>query len=548
MGIKDSARPRLAGLARHRPRFDRTTRTTGPGSGPGVRRLRRRREAGLAARPGRAVLPGRRLGRARRLPRPRARQLRAPLPHHLGHRARPSSRPSSAGCASASTRGRVELRFRHRVDALTVTDGAVDRGPRRGARARAGARGAPQLAHRGRRLRAARAGRRRHLRRHRRQPRPGPRQLAGPAGRAARSGCSPASPRTSTGGCSASPSEAGARLINRDRMWHYTEGIENWNPIWPGHGIRILPGPSSLWLDATGKRLPAAALPRLRHPRHARAHHARPATTHLVRAHPEDHREGVRALRLRAEPRPHRQEHPRGAPARRGRAHRARSRRSWSTARTSSSRDDLAPGRGMNELTGRAAARPRRRRARRSRRATARSTTRSPRTSRSSRSAAPARYRGDRLIRVARAAPDPRPEGRPADRRPAQLLTRKSLGGLETDLVRPGCLRRTRRHGSPLPGLYAAGEAAGFGGGGMHGYRSLEGTFLGGCLFTGRGGPGGGARHRRLSGPAARPSGRSSPGGSVVRRIAAAAAVDGLGAVLSPSPFPVPGRPAARPR
>ena len=54
---------------------------------------------------------------------------------------------------------------------------------------------------------------------------------------------------------------AGARLINRDRMWHYTEGIRNWNPIWPNHGIRILPGPSSLWLDATGKRLPPPLYP-----------------------------------------------------------------------------------------------------------------------------------------------------------------------------------------------------------------------------------------------------------------------------------------------
>jgi predicted oxidoreductase len=48
---------------------------------------------------------------------------------------------------------------------------------------------------------------------------------------------------------------AGAHLINRDRMWHYTEGIQNWDPIWRNHGIRILPGPSSLWLDARGRRL-----------------------------------------------------------------------------------------------------------------------------------------------------------------------------------------------------------------------------------------------------------------------------------------------------
>src|SRR5260221_3230403 len=54
---------------------------------------------------------------------------------------------------------------------------------------------------------------------------------------------------------------AGGNIINRDRMWHYTEGLHNWNPIWTGHGIRILPGPSSLWLDAGGKRLPVALFP-----------------------------------------------------------------------------------------------------------------------------------------------------------------------------------------------------------------------------------------------------------------------------------------------
>src|SRR5699024_12071892 len=53
----------------------------------------------------------------------------------------------------------------------------------------------------------------------------------------------------------------GANLVNRDRMWHYTEGIKNWNPIWQKHGIRILPGPSSMWLDARGNRFPAPNLP-----------------------------------------------------------------------------------------------------------------------------------------------------------------------------------------------------------------------------------------------------------------------------------------------
>ena len=55
--------------------------------------------------------------------------------------------------------------------------------------------------------------------------------------------------------------KAGGSVINPDRMWHYTEGIQNWDPIWPMHGIRILPGPSSLWLDATGNRLPVPLFP-----------------------------------------------------------------------------------------------------------------------------------------------------------------------------------------------------------------------------------------------------------------------------------------------
>ncbi len=62
------------------------------------------------------------------------------------------------------------------------------------------------------------------------------------------------------------------------------------------------------------------------------------------------------------------------------------------------------------------------------------------------------------------------------------ILARKSLGGIQTDLQS----RALTPDGSPLPGLYAAGEAAGFGGGGIHGLRSLEGTFLGGCILTGR--------------------------------------------------------------
>ena len=130
---------------------------------------------------------------------------------------------------------------------------------------------------------------------------------------------------------------AGARLINRDRMWHYVEGIRNWAPIWPRHGIRILPGPSSMWFDATGKRLPAPLFPgsdTLGQLHYIMAHRPR---LFLVHPDPEHHQEGVRALRLRAEPRPHRQElaHDRSS-APPTRARRRRSRRSSRTAPISS--------------------------------------------------------------------------------------------------------------------------------------------------------------------------------------------------------------------
>jgi predicted oxidoreductase len=91
-------------------------------------------------------------------------------------------------------------------------------------------------------------------------------------------------------------------------------------------------------------------------------------------------------------------------------------------------------------------------------------------------------YIGDRLVRVASPRPILDPSARPLIAVKLHVLTRKSLGGCETDLS----ARVLSADGSPIPGLYAVGEAAGFGGGGAHGCRALEGTFLGGCLFSGR--------------------------------------------------------------
>ena len=276
--------------------------------------------------------------------------------------------------------------------------------------------------------------------------------------------------------------EAGGRIINPDRMWHYVEGLQNWDPVWENHGIRVLPGPSSLWLDATGKRLPAPYYPgfdTLGTLRHLRGHRPRLL---VVRAHPEDHREGVRALRLGAEPRPDRQGHAAAAQPGALRGAGTRSRRSSSTVPTSSSRTRCPSwSQGMNALTGdglidlaslRHLVETRDREmdnaftkdlqiaALRSARA----------------------YRGDRLVRVASPHKMLDPRNGPLIAVRLHVLTRKTLGGLETDLDG----RVLTAAGYPLPGVYAAGEVSGFGGGGMHGYNSLEGTFLGGCLFSGR--------------------------------------------------------------
>jgi len=89
---------------------------------------------------------------------------------------------------------------------------------------------------------------------------------------------------------------------------------------------------------------------------------------------------------------------------------------------------------------------------------------------------------GDRLGRVVVPHRLTDPKAGPMIAVKLHILTRKTLGGIETDLQG----RALKADGTPLTGLYAAGEAAGFGGGGVHGYRALEGTFLGGCIFSGR--------------------------------------------------------------
>ena len=283
---------------------------------------------------------------------------------------------------------------------------------------------------------------------------------------------------------------AGGRVINPDRMWHYPEGIVDHSPIWSHHGIRILAGPSSLWLDARGQRFPVPLFPgfdalgALRHviksgydyswfvldqatvsaeialsgseqngdltDRNLRrlAGRVRSGPTPEVRAFQEvgvDFVSAKSVLELAAQMNQLVGEHLIDGEALR---------------ETIEARDlQVRSGLGKDpQVVATAAAR---------------------------------RFLGDRLLRVVAPHelldPKARGEGRAGSGAPLiairlHVLTRKTLGGLETDLDG----RVLRPDGSPLPGVYAVGEAAGFGGGGAHGYRALEGTFLGGCLFTGR--------------------------------------------------------------
>lgn len=274
---------------------------------------------------------------------------------------------------------------------------------------------------------------------------------------------------------------AGARLINRDRMWHYTEGIENWNPIWSRHGIRILPGPSSLWLDARGRRLPVPLFPgfdtlgTLEHIMSTGYDYTWFVLTQKIierefalsgsEQNPDLTGKSLRGVLGRIGS---------GAPGpvEAFKAHGP----DFVVA------DNLAElVRGMNALTPEALLDPvavEREMVARDREMA------NPYTKDLQVTAihGARRYLADRLSRVAKPHRLLDPKAGPLIAVRLNILTRKTLGGLETDLH----ARVLDHDGAPVPGLYAAGEATGFGGGGMHGYRSLEGTFLGGCLFSGR--------------------------------------------------------------
>ncbi len=273
----------------------------------------------------------------------------------------------------------------------------------------------------------------------------------------------------------------GGRIINPDRMWHYPEGLHNYAPIWSRHGIRVLCGPSPLWLDAEGRRFPAPLFPgfdslgALQHIMTTGYDYSwlllnarilkREFALSGSEQNPDLSECDLRLVFSRVLP---------GAPE--------------PVAAFQERGSDFVVRRtlpevahGMNTLTGaaliNAAALQRTVSARDRQLANGFSKDAQITAIRAARA-----YIGDRLIRVAQPHRLLDPAAGPLIAVRLSILTRKTLGGLETDLAG----RVLRADGHALPGLYAAGEVAGFGGGGMHGYRALEGTFLGGCLFSGR--------------------------------------------------------------
>ncbi|MEM7318249.1 MAG: FAD-binding dehydrogenase [Pseudomonadota bacterium] len=277
--------------------------------------------------------------------------------------------------------------------------------------------------------------------------------------------------------------KAGGNVINGDRMWHYTEGLRNWDPIWPSHGIRVLPGPSSMWFDATGNRLNPPCLPgfdtlgTLREILKSGYEYSWFILTQKVikkefalsgseqnpdltsKKWSEVIRERLLSGSRATGPIEAFKEH--GA--------------DFVVANTLG---DLV--RGMNQLGDDLLDEAQIRAQIEARDAQADN----PFTKDAQMMAihAARNYRGDRLMRTAKPHKFLDPANGPLIAVKLHVLTRKTLGGLHTNLDS----QMIGADGSVVPGLFAVGEVAGFGGGGYHGYNALEGTFLGGCIFSGR--------------------------------------------------------------
>lgn len=388
--------------------------------------------------------------------------------------------PFEKAVRAAAESGRLQLRFRHRVDGLTLTGGTVDgvRGsilePSAAARGQSSSRevaGEFELHAQAVLVTSGGIGGNHDLvRKHwpARMGQPPAEMLSGV-------------PDHVDGRMLAISEAAGAAVINPDRMWHYTEGIQNWDPIWPRHGIRILPGPSSLWFDARGRQLPVPLFPgfdtlgTLEHIMATGYDHTWFVLTQKVierefalsgsEQNPDLTGKSIAKLLQRVKA---------GAPG----PVEAFMRHGTDFVVEANLNDLVA---GMNKVAGEDLldlADLRRQIEARDREID------NPYTKDMQLTAVRAarRYRGDKLVRVAKPHKFLDSSSGPLIAVRLRILTRKSLGGLQTNLD----AQVLGADGEPIPGLYAAGEVAGFGGGGMHGYRSLEGTFLGGCLYSGR--------------------------------------------------------------
>ncbi|ANZ41790.1 FAD-binding dehydrogenase [Lentzea guizhouensis] len=275
---------------------------------------------------------------------------------------------------------------------------------------------------------------------------------------------------------------AGGRIVNRDRMWHYTEGMMNHSSIWPDHGIRVLAAPSSMWFDARGRRLANPGIPSLDtlgtleligksgHDYTWFVLNKKIIDKEFVLSGSEQNPEitrkdllGYLAMRLlNSTPPPVKAFMDKGA-----------------DFVIKNNLPDLVAG--MNALTGSNLVNLDELR----RQITVRDQqvdnpfTKDIQVMGIRNSLA---YSGDSLARTASLHKILDPSAGPLIAIRMNILTRKTLGGLQTNLSG----QVLGSNGQPIRGLHAAGEVAGFGGGGVHGYRALEGTFLGGCLFSGR--------------------------------------------------------------
>ncbi len=276
--------------------------------------------------------------------------------------------------------------------------------------------------------------------------------------------------------------KAGANAINEDRMWHYTEGVKNFDPIWPSHGIRILPGPSSMWFDAQGNRMPAPCLPgfdtlgTLKHILSTGYDYSWFVLTQKIiekefalsgsEQNPDlTSKKWLEVLKARL-----------------GKGATPNVEAFKQKGEDFVVRDDLESlVAGMNQIAGGGLVNYEKLKTQ----IEARDREVDNKFSKDAQIMAinsARNYLGDKLIRTAKPHKILDPSSGPLIAVRLNIVTRKSLGGLQTNLNS----QVLDKKGETIEGLYAAGEAAGFGGGGYHGYNSLEGTFLGGCIFSGR--------------------------------------------------------------